>query len=154
MHRSQRVIRWELSGSRLYLPLLLPMPQLPRRSSCRPSLSRGLLQSWVPSKPDSESDAGEEEELLCLQALNSPHRWCRKCWGATRARSAGGVGAAFHVFLNGQSPTEWSPDPQAKHSPLAIGSCGDCVRASDSIHIQVAEEEAETVAWLMGHQYI
>ena len=28
------------------------MPQLPQLSSCRPGLSRGLLQSWVPSEPD------------------------------------------------------------------------------------------------------
>ena len=39
--------------------------------------------------------------------------------GATRAGSAGGAGAAFHVFLNGQSLTEWSSDPHARHSLLA-----------------------------------
>ena len=71
MHQSQKVIRLELSGPKLYLPLLLQMPQLPLLSSCRPSLSRGLLQSWVPSEPDPESDAGEEVELLCLLALDS-----------------------------------------------------------------------------------
>ena len=47
------------------------MSQLPRLSSYRPGLSRGLLESWVPSEPDPESDAGEEVELLCLQALDS-----------------------------------------------------------------------------------
>ena len=36
------------------------MPRLPLLSNCRPGLSRGLLQSWVPSEPDPESDAGEE----------------------------------------------------------------------------------------------
>ena len=47
------------------------MPQLPRLSSCRPGLSRGLLRSWVPPKPDPESDVGEEVELLCLLVLDS-----------------------------------------------------------------------------------
>ena len=65
------MIRLELSGPKLYLPLLLQMPQLPLLSSCRPGLSRGLLQSWVPSEPDPESDAGEEVELLCLLVLDS-----------------------------------------------------------------------------------
>ena len=65
------MIRLELSGPRLYLPLLLSMPQLPRLSSCRRGLSCGLLQSWVLSEPDLESDAGEEVELLCLLVLDS-----------------------------------------------------------------------------------
>ena len=47
------------------------MPQLPRLSSCKPGLSRGLLQSWVPSEPDLESDIGEKVELLCLLVLDS-----------------------------------------------------------------------------------
>ena len=47
------------------------MPQVPLLSSCRPGLSRDLLQSWVPSEPDPESDAGEEVELLCLLVLDS-----------------------------------------------------------------------------------
>jgi len=71
MHQSQRVIRLELSGPKLYLPLLLQMPQLPLLSSCKPGLSRGLLRSWVPSKPDLESDAGEQVKLLCLLVLDS-----------------------------------------------------------------------------------
>ena len=65
------MIRLELSGPKLYLPPLLQMPRLPLLSDCRPGLSRGLLQSWVPSEPDPESDAGEEVELLCLQVLDS-----------------------------------------------------------------------------------
>ena len=63
--------RLELSGPKLYLLLLLQMPQLPLLSSCRPGLSRGLLQSWVPSEPNPESDAGEKVELLCLLVLDS-----------------------------------------------------------------------------------
>jgi len=47
------------------------MTQLPLLSSCRPGLSRGLLQSWVPSEPDPESDAGEEMELLYPLVLDS-----------------------------------------------------------------------------------
>ena len=46
------------------------MPQLPLLSTYRPGLSRSLLQSWVPSEPDPESDAGEEVELLCLLVLD------------------------------------------------------------------------------------
>ena len=60
-----------IEWTKFYLPLLLPMPQLPLLSSCRPGLFRGLLWSWVPSEPDPESDAGEEVELLCLQVLDS-----------------------------------------------------------------------------------
>ena len=47
------------------------MPQLPLLSSCRPGLSRCLLQSWVPFEPDLESDAGEEVELLYLLIFDS-----------------------------------------------------------------------------------
>ena len=81
MRRSQRVIRVELSGPRLYLPLLLQMPQLSLLSSYRPGLSRGLLQSWVPFEPDPESDAGEEVKLLCLQVLDSSSPVVQKMLG-------------------------------------------------------------------------
>ena len=47
------------------------MAQLPLLSSCRPGLSCGLIRSWVPSEPVLESDAREEVELFCLQALDS-----------------------------------------------------------------------------------
>ena len=65
------MIKLKLSGSRLYLPLLLQMSQLPWLSSCGPGISRGLLRSWVPSEPDPESDTGKEVELLCLLVLHS-----------------------------------------------------------------------------------
>ena len=57
------------------------MPQLPLLSSCRTGLSRDLLQSWVPSEPDPESNTGEKVELLCLLVLDSSSSVVQKMLG-------------------------------------------------------------------------
>ena len=60
----------------------------------------------VPSKPDLKSIAWEEVELLCLYALDFFSSVVPKVLEESLVLEVlGGVGAAFHVFLNGQSAT-------------------------------------------------
>ena len=161
MHQSQRVIRLELSGSRLYPSLFLHclsflgcqvvgLASLAAYSG--PGSPLSLTQSPTLGRKWSSSGPGF---LLIGGAKNAGGAArAESAGGATRAGSAGGAGAAFQVFLNGHLLPSGCQIrmPNTVHWPY--GSSANCVRTSDNIHTQAAEKEAKMAAWLLGHQKI